>query len=1299
MPSAMPACTAHLLHLLCLLLATPGLGQIPVPRTENTTLTNCVQVRRLTPEEAARSPKVLLRAVVTFSDGDSGLLFVQDETGGVYVNPLEPVTLAFGTMVELDGVAQPGSHLSFVSRAILFERGPARTPPPLNVTFDELAQGIHDSTWVQTQGVVQSVQTSGSQVRLVLGANGRRVLARVFESSEWVTDPAELVDAEVRLRGVAGATNSGGGDSVLLDILVPHPRLLTVTTPGTPLAKIPFRPVAWIKDNLSTNALSHRIRVQGRLEREPGQPLALRDGADRVVLTTPSLRLAATNNALVVAAGFPAGNPLLPRLEGVVVSLLAPGGGVSGERSESGAGKSGELLPVLSAASQVRRLSTNEASRGYPVSIQGVITFSHMGDNGGRLLFVQDASAGIYVRDDEQDPGAFPPGSLVELEGFSDPGEFAPIIRKTRITKLGEGPMPVPRVVTIDDLLTGRWDSQRVRLNGVITRVDAGPRTVTMMLLAGGTTLAIVLPRDVAMENWDRLVDAEVRVTGVCGTTFNTKRQLEGLNIFARRGGDVLVLKAAPADVFDVPLRPIRNLYQFNLNQDIGHRIRVQGVMTLRVEGEGLFIQDQSDGMFIPMKQSEDCRIGDEVEVIGFPRPGHLDAMLLEARSRRLRSGAEPKAAVVTQADLASGDHDNRLVSIDATVSEKRGDAEQPFLVCRDGAWVFEVRGNARGGMSPVAVGSRVRVTGVWVAQKGAPSGFGSPRLLMRSASDLVVLERPSWWKPRVAAAVGGGLLLTILLALVWVVMLRREVRIRTQQSQKALAMFEASIAQSPSGILIADAPDVTIRWANSAALGIRGESAEALTGIDLGLHAQRWQTLRPDRTPYADHELPLSRAVLEGKVIRNEELLIRNHEGMCRWVVANAAPIRDGQGAISAGIVIFHDITDRKRAEEDRERLQAQLLQAQKMESVGRLAGGVAHDFNNMLQAILGNASLALEENPGPGQLREHLEEIQKAAERSADLTRHLLAFARKQTVSPRILDLNDTVSGMLRMLRRLIGENIQLHWIPGPALWSVKIDPSQLDQVLANLTVNAKDAIQGAGKIAIKTSNVTLAAGHDVPECVPGDYVELLVQDSGCGMSTEVLEHLFEPFFTTKPVGKGTGLGLATVYGIVRQNGGGIRVVSKPGEGTTFVLLFPRSEPPSAPVEAATRGERYRGTETILLVEDEPMVLGLGMRVLEQHGYTVLSAAMGERALQVAADYRGQIDLLVTDVIMPGMNGRELRDRLSEARPGMRCLFISGYPADSITQGGVLEEGVQFLQKPFEVDELTRRVREVLG
>ncbi|HEU5261858.1 MAG TPA: PAS domain S-box protein [Gemmatimonadales bacterium] len=394
------------------------------------------------------------------------------------------------------------------------------------------------------------------------------------------------------------------------------------------------------------------------------------------------------------------------------------------------------------------------------------------------------------------------------------------------------------------------------------------------------------------------------------------------------------------------------------------------------------------------------------------------------------------------------------------------------------------------------------------------------------------------------------------------------------------------------------------------------------------------------------------------------------------------------------ARLVLARDVTARRQLED-------QLRQSQKMEAVGQLAGGIAHDFNNLLTAILGSTQLLLHVTPPGDPRREDAEEIQNAGIRAAELTRQLLAFSRRQVLAPKVLDVNAVVSSMDRMLRRLIGEDIELVTQLATDLDSVSADPGQLEQVLLNLAVNARDAMPRGGRLTIETANVALTAEyaerhHRMP---PGAYVLLAVSDTGVGMDEATQAHLFEPFFTTKEVGKGTGLGLATVYGIVKQSGGYIWVYSEPERGTTLKVYLPRVTGAAEPLRAALpRGDLQHGSETVLLVEDAAPVRALARKGLEAYGYRVLDAPDGPTALDLAARHAGGIDVLVTDVVMPGMSGRELAERLAPHRPEMKVLYTSGYTDDAMVRQGVLRSGVAFLQKPFVPETLARKVREVL-
>ncbi len=396
----------------------------------------------------------------------------------------------------------------------------------------------------------------------------------------------------------------------------------------------------------------------------------------------------------------------------------------------------------------------------------------------------------------------------------------------------------------------------------------------------------------------------------------------------------------------------------------------------------------------------------------------------------------------------------------------------------------------------------------------------------------------------------------------------------------------------------------------------------------------------------------------------------------------------------------LIGSLVESRMAEEERAKLEEQYNQAQKMEAIGRLAGGVAHDFNNMLAVIIGTTEMAMNDVKEGESLYQDLLEIGRAAHRSADLTRQLLSFSRKQIIKPKPVDLNRLILEQGKMLKRLIGEDIELEFKTSDDVWTILIDPSQVDQILTNLVVNSRDAIAGVGSIAISTENVQLTEQHsrkDMP-VLPGDYVLLSITDTGTGMDDETLERMFEPFYTTKELGEGTGLGLSTIYGIVQQNNGVIHASSTLGEGTTFNIYFPRHDATEKVAAQSKAKQKTRGTETILVVEDELSILRLAKRVLERDGFHVLVARTPADAISLVDVHKGHLHLLLTDVVMPGMNGKQLHQKLTVMKPGMKTLYMSGYTANVIAQRGILEEGVAFIQKPFNVDTLSQKVRETL-
>ncbi|HVM59851.1 MAG TPA: ATP-binding protein [Verrucomicrobiae bacterium] len=520
---------------------------------------------------------------------------------------------------------------------------------------------------------------------------------------------------------------------------------------------------------------------------------------------------------------------------------------------------------------------------------------------------------------------------------------------------------------------------------------------------------------------------------------------------------------------------------------------------------------------------------------------------------------------------------------------------------------------------------------------------------------------------------------------------LEKRVLERAEELRASEATIRSVFLAAPVGICILK--DRVIQSANEYWSETFGHPKESIIGRSPRLFYESDEEFERAGHELYDH--------LKDRGVQWIETRLRHGDGSFRNVVINAALLRRGDP--SAGVVVvIHDITEVKRAEEALHLSEQQLRQSQKMEAMGRLAGGVAHDFNNLLTVMAGYCGILLDETDPAHPNRRCIEEIQQAAERAAALTRQLLAFSRKQVLQPKVLDLNEVVSGLDKMLRRLIGEDIELRTDLQPDLDHVKADPGQIEQVVMNLAVNARDAMPRGGKLTIQTSNLLLDSStfEGDRELVAGCYVMLAVTDTGIGMGDDVKAHLFEPFFTTKGVGKGTGLGLATCYGIIKQSGGDIRVYSEPGHGTTFKIYLPRVSEKAAGAGGASRTAALpRGTETILVVEDEPGVRRLTCATLRTCGYNVIESCDGADGLRVAREHDLQkIDLAVSDVIMPNMSGKELADQLRVLRPDMKILLTSGYTDDALAHHGVLEAGLAFLEKPFSRASLAQKVRDVL-
>ncbi len=508
---------------------------------------------------------------------------------------------------------------------------------------------------------------------------------------------------------------------------------------------------------------------------------------------------------------------------------------------------------------------------------------------------------------------------------------------------------------------------------------------------------------------------------------------------------------------------------------------------------------------------------------------------------------------------------------------------------------------------------------------------------------------------------------------------------------EKANDLLNAIIDAAPTAIMALDLDGKVHTVWNKAAEKMLGFSAQESIGHVLPHITEVEEREEAEQVRHQIHQ---------GKTLNGVDVRRKKRDGTPIDLSIYGSPLHDAQGKITGNVAVLVDITERKRAEKEKAKLEDQLRQAQKMEAVGRLAGGVAHDFNNMLAVIIGYTNLIKTQLSADEPMLKDILEIERAATRSRDITSQLLAFSRKQTIKPKVLDLNDIVMRTQRTLARLIGEDIELKFCPGKDVWRVMFDPSQIEQILINLAANARDAMPDGGKLTIDTANYYL----DDLFCKqhigfkPGHYAMLGMSDNGVGMDKETLAHVFEPFFTTKEFGKGTGLGLAMVYGIIKQNNGFINIYSEQTQGTSIKIYIPRSMEEEKPEPIDVTPVNLQ-SGTVLLVEDDDTVRRMTNKMLKAIGYTVLSTAKPQEALSMCETSEVHVDLVLTDVVMPLMSGKELRNKIEALRPGIKTIFMSGYSANVVAERGILEEGVYILQKPFTINELANKIREVLG
>lgn len=942
--------------------------------------------------------------------------------------------------------------------------------------------------------------------------------------------------------------------------------------------------------------------------------------------------------------------------------------------------------PLLTNAAQV--VSRSPRDRLYPLRITGTVTFY---DPAWPILFVQDDTDALYVPVPPNPSWRIATSNRVTLEAEIGPSD---VIESASIRVVeANGQWPAPLSITVENLESGRNDKRYVRLRGILRSATRKASHFVLQLHGdNGRPFQVTVPTAlVSRGQLGAWLDAELDIRGVCGSVTDAEGKPVGYQLWLPGKEHVAILRPPAPEFISSNVVKIAAAKVFDIDRNLVDLQVVSGIVTWVESDREFYFQDDTAGTDAHLREPLALKAGMRVEVAGVPAGDAFSFYLNHAVARVLAEGETPRPVALEPQTAMRGNHWAMLVSVSGYVLDGATNADEVLWNVRSQDHFFTASlatasaGELADQMRP---GARVEFTGICLPNRDHLRVPRSFEIAARSPSDIRVLAGATWARIQLALPLIGGAMALAVLAGGWALMLRYQVRRQTRQIREHLVHTTA--LEERFRDLFENASDLvfTCDWAGQ--ITQVNQTVERLTGYPredaLKMSVLQWAA--PEDAAKLQEALQQQRAGQNLAAVP-VDLLVKG--GKRLHLELSACPLyRDGQ-AMEA-LVIARDLTERRHLEE-------QLRQAQKMEAVGQLAGGVAHDFNNILTAVLMQVQFLQDESGLGSEAKEGLAEIESEAKRAAALTRQLLMFSRRQVLQAQTLELNALLGNLLKMLRRLIGEHITLEFNGAPGdLW-INADPGMLEQVVVNLVVNARDAMSRGGRITLTTQLLNLEAADCTHnrEARPGRFVNLVVTDTGCGMDAATQEHIFEPFFTTKEVGKGTGLGLATVYGIVKQHQGWVEVDSRPGEGSAFRVCLPAIAPPRAADQAATAQPSVpRGRETILVVEDGESVRRTISQLLQRLGYRVLEAGNSEEALALWPREREHVALVLADMIMPGrLNGQELLRQLRQDKPALKCLLMSGYSQELVNEGISDSSDTGFLPKPVELATLAEKIR----
>ena len=1251
----------HVLLFLCLLAfgARPVIGQDP--------LTTLSAVRGLSDAERAGRPDAKVTGLVISRLPNERLFCLYDgETGILILNSPEQA-LTVGERVEIEGRCLPDVGFHLAATTIRSLGTVATLPVPKADTQARLDDPDAAFLWTEAEAVIRGLHITEVGWHLKLNMNGKTFTALVPRRGKAVTP--EFHHARVRVRGIIAPLNLLGEESDQLGIWVDDwNRILRLDPPRDP-GEIPAQEIADLVESEDGKLDSRRVKLRGQAVQigETGE-IVLRDGVASIAVIPNRLGIAQVNDHLEVLGYLELGP------QGVIVAADGIRSyGLAGTTAESGDWSGMRELQRSIAA--IRELDETGLLEQPPVRLTGVIT---MVDTNDAAFYLMDEKGSIRVNS-ASEIGQLAAGDRITVSGVAKPGSFGPVIELKAMNWIEHSVLSAPQdEISGTRLIGGRHEAERIAFSGVVRRVEPRRIHTWLHIAYSDRRFHVRMPHGLKLPR--AIIGARVRVDAIVQARANEAGQVVGVNLLVADKSRFRIVKPALANPHEMNRVAIGSLLRFQPEASYIWQKRVVGKVLLAWPYR-LFLQDDSGSVEVLAHEPHDARVGDRVSAVGFTRLADLQPKLVDSIIRTEGPDALPEPQITDAGMVLSGDFHGRRLRLQGILHTVASGADEYSLALHHGSTIFEAAlPGSLGGekLLELAPGSLIELTGLCAMRPAIEGHSQAFSLLLNDAADVRVLKQPSWWTPERSVMIVVLLVLLTVAVLGWVQRLRGHVA----ESRSTLA---ASLETSPVATCIISWDGKRMLAANRAFLrqfGFTRADVGEKNLDELGIWIKPAERVR------------VLQLCHERGIIRGIETQMRSGAGNTLRILLSGESIKWERSR--AYLLAAQDVTERFE-------LVNQLRESQKMEAVGQLAAGVAHDFNNILTIIRGNAEMLADSIGNDTELVELNDNLLNAAGRASELTRQLLAFSRKQFMRPQILNLNEVVEDSLRMLKPLLGAPIVVQTELHPKPTHIYADTGMLDQVLMNLAVNSRDALPNGGDLRIMTRIVRFAPGsrHAGMEAETGPMVQLRVTDNGAGMPPETLEKVFEPFFTTKDVGKGTGLGLATVFGIVKQHRGWVEGESEVGLGTNINIFFPiaeTAEDVDADVEPAM--PELMGDETILAVEDEPQLIRMVERTFEKHGYTVYTAENGVIARELWEQHRDKIDLFFTDIVLPrGISGWDLAEEFGALKRDMLIVYTSGYSPEFDAKGSILERGVNYIPKPFNQRQLLTIVRDSLA